>query len=271
MSMSIQIETVKTDRFSMDWFRFGEGEKIMVILPGLSVQSVMGLAGLVAEAYKMFADDYTVYMFERRKELPASYPIREMADDTAEAMRALGLSGADMMGASQGGMIAMQIAISHPDLVHKLVLCSTAPCVKDAQYEAIEKWIDLAKDGDREGLYLAFGETVYPPDVFGQSKKALINAAKTVTDEELQRFVILADMKGFDVTDDLKKIECPVLVLGSMDDKVLGYEASFKIAENLGRRKGTGPVLQMYDGYGHAAYDFAPGYKESIQRFLREA
>lgn len=264
--MSIQTETFKTDRFSMDWFRFGEGKKTMVILPGLSVQSVMPLAGLVAEAYKMFAADYTVYMFDRRKELPASYSIIEMADDTAEAMRALGLSGADVMGASQGGMIAMTIAIRHPDLVHKLVLCSTAACVGDEQFSEIEKWIRLAKDGDREGLYLAFGEAVYPAEVFRQSRKAMTDAAKTVTDEELERFVVLADMRDFDVTADLKKIGCPVLVLGSMDDKVLGCGASFRIAENLNGQKGL--ALQMYDGYGHAAYDFAPGYKESILRFL---
>ena len=264
--MSIDIKTVKTDGFSMDWFSFGSGEKTMVILPGLSVQSVMGLAGFVAEAYKMFADDYTVYLFDRRKELPASYPVKEMAADTAEAIRSIGLRDIHLLGASQGGMIAMQIAADDPDLVHKLVLCSTSSAVDEEQFGTIGKWIDLAKAGDSEGLYMAFGEAVYPPDVFDKSKKALAAAAKTVTDEELERFVILADIKGFDVTGDLKKIKCPVLVIGSMDDHVLGHSASFRIAEALGRKKG--PVLQMYDGYGHAAYDLAPDYKESILRFF---
>jgi len=266
--MGIEVKTVKTDAFSMDWFSFGKGERAMVILPGLSVQSVMGLAGLVAEAYKMFADDHTVYMFDRRKDLPASYPIKKMAEDTAEAMRTLGIGDADLFGASQGGMIAMQIAIDDPDLVHKLVLCSTSSAVGEKQYGAIGRWVDLAKAGDREGLYMAFGEAVYPEEVFEKSKKALGDAAKTVTGEDLERFVILADMKGFDVTDDLKKIQCPALVLGSMDDQVLGYEASFRIAENLGRKKGL--VLHMYDGYGHAAYDLAPDYKEQVLKFLSD-
>lgn len=264
--MSISIETVKTDRFSMDYFSFGKGDRAMVILPGLSVQSVMGLAGLVAEAYSKFAKDHVVYMFDRRKDLPSKYSVKEMAEDTAEAMRALGLRDADLLGASQGGMIAMQTAIDHPDLVHKLVLCSTASSIGEEQFGAIGEWIRLAKAGDKEGLYLAFGEAVYPPDVFEKSRKALKDAAKTVTKEELERFVILADMKGFDVTDDLKKIDCPVLVLGSMDDKVLGCGASFRIAENLGRKKGL--VLHMYDGYGHAAYDLAPDYKERVADFL---
>ena len=71
-AMRMQIETVKTEMFSMDYFRFGHGKETLVILPGLSVQSVMGFADAVAEAYQMFADDYTVYVFDRRKELPPS-------------------------------------------------------------------------------------------------------------------------------------------------------------------------------------------------------
>jgi len=264
--MSMEIRTVRTDSFSMDYFCFGKGKKALVILPGLSVQSVMGLAGLVAEAYKMFADDHTVYMFDRRKELPDPYSIKDMAEDTAEALRWLGLSDIDLLGASQGAMIGMQMAAGHPELVRRLVICSSASRVDEDAAGLFSEWIRLAREGDREGLYMAFGEAVYPPDVFEKSKKALRAAAKTVTDEDLERFVILADMKDFDITEDLKKITCPVLVLGSMDDQVLGCEPSFRIAAELGRRKGI--VLQMYDGYGHAAYDLAPDYKENILRFL---
>ena len=102
---NIQIETVKTDSFSMDYFRFGRGEKILVILPGLSVQSVMGSAEAVAEAYQLLTDDFTVYLFDRRNELPPSYSVYEMARDTAEAFRVLGLENVCIFGTSQGGII----------------------------------------------------------------------------------------------------------------------------------------------------------------------
>ncbi|MBR4164494.1 MAG: alpha/beta hydrolase, partial [Solobacterium sp.] len=92
-------------------------------------------------------------------------------------------------------------------------------------------------------------------------------AAKTVTDEDLNRFIILAEgMKGFDITGDLKKIICPVLVIGSKDDRVVGADASAKIISDLNPE--YSPVLYMYEGYGHAAYDTAPDYKERIFRFL---
>ena len=49
--MKIQIETVKTASFTMDYFKFGHGKETLVILPGLSVQSVMIFADMVAESF----------------------------------------------------------------------------------------------------------------------------------------------------------------------------------------------------------------------------
>ena len=123
--MGISVETVKTDAFSMDYVRFGSGKRTFVILPGLSVQSVMGARGAVAQAYDALTREFTVYLFDRRKELPAAYTVADMANDTAAAMRALGLKDVSLFGASQGGMIAQCIAIAHPDLIETLILGST--------------------------------------------------------------------------------------------------------------------------------------------------
>ena len=263
--MATQIQTVETDSFSMDYFQFGQGEDVFVILPGLSVQSVMGFADAVADAYKLLSDDYTIYVFDRRKELPPDYSMHDMARDTAEAFIALGLNRVNLFGASQGGMIAMVIAIEQPELVEKLILGSTSACVENTRAQTIKKWIQLARAGNAKDLYLAFGEAVYPPNVFEQSRALLSEAAESVTHEDLKRFVILAEgIEGFNVRKDLKMIACPVLVIGSKDDRVLGAEASIQIAEC------TDAELYMYEGYRHAAYDTAPDYKERILRFLKQ-
>ena len=265
--MILQTETIRTGGFSMDYFRFGHGKKTLVILPGLSVDSVMKYADAVSEAYGLLTDDFTVYVFDRRKELPATYPISEMAEDTVAALRVLGLDSVCLFGASQGGMIAMTIAIRYPEAVSRLVLGSTSARVEQGQYQTIENWIRLAKTEDAKGLYLAFGEAIYPPDVFEQSRDLLAAASEAVTIKDLNRFVILAEgIKGFDVTEQLRGISCPVLVIGSMDDRVLGAAASEQIAEHL---KGQANCeLYMYDGYGHAVYDLAPDYKERLLSFL---
>ena len=83
---NMRIETVRTESFTMDYMRFGKGSKTLVILPGLSVQSVMKFSGAVAESYRLLTDDFTVYLFERRNELPPSYSVYDMARDTASRL-----------------------------------------------------------------------------------------------------------------------------------------------------------------------------------------
>lgn len=265
--MMIQIETVRTDGFSMDYFRFGHGGRMLVILPGLSVDSVMKYADAVADAYSLLADDFTIYVFDRRKELPEDYPVAEMAKDTAAAIRALGLERICLFGASQGGMIAMTMAIDDPELVSRLILGSTAACVEPERYQVIDRWVRLAGEGNAEDLCLALGEAIYPEAVFDRFRDLLKDNAKDVAEEDLARFVILAKgIEGFDVTNRLKEIVCPVLVIGSADDQVLGADSSEIIAEQLKDRPDC--EWYMYDGYGHAAYDLAPDYKQRMQRFL---
>ena len=267
--MSIVIETVKTERFSMNFFRFGTGGKTLVILPGLSVQSVMGASDAIAEAYQSLADRYTIYVFDRRTDLPKTYSVHDMARDTAEAFRSLKLERVCLFGASQGGMIALVLAIEYPGLVSRMVLGSSSAHVRDEQYRVIEEWIRLAKVGNRKGLYLAFGEEIYPPSLFAQYREALITAAETVTDKELERFIILAEgMKDFNVASELDRIQCPVFALGVFEDSVLDSDATMEIAEKLDER--TDFRLYMYTGYGHAAYDTAPDYRQRILNFFEQ-
>lgn len=265
--MSIPIKTIRTDRFCMDYFCFGKGERPLVILPGLSVQSVMGAADAVANAYRSLEDSFTIYVFDRRRDLPPTYSVRDMARDTAEAFQILGLEKVCLFGASQGGMIALTIAIEHPELVGRMALGSSSAHVQEPQYRILERWAQLAREKDRVGLYLAFGEEIYPPGVYDQVRETLIGAAQGVTEEDLERFIILAEgTKDFNVVGELDRIQCPVLAVGVYEDRVLDSDATMEIAENLDHRVDF--RLYMYVGYGHAAFDTAPDYRERLLKFF---
>lgn len=265
----IQIRTAQTERFQMDYFSFGKGAESLVILPGLSVQSVMGSADVIAEQFRNFTEAYTVYVFDRRKELPASYPVSQMAEDTFEALRVLGIRKADFYGASQGGMIALKIAADHPETVRKVVLGSSGCRVTEECYSVIEGWARLAEEKKAEELYLAFGRALYPEALFEQSKALLRDMARTVTEEELERFVILAEgAKGFDLCGELERISCPVLVTADRDDQVLGWKAIEETIEAFQARPGS--AVQLYEGYGHAVYDLAPDFKKKMLAFFMD-
>jgi pimeloyl-ACP methyl ester carboxylesterase len=65
----------------------------------------------------------------------------QFADDAAEMLRALQVERADVMGYSQGGGVALQLALRHPTLVNKLVSLS-ATYRKDGWYPSVMAGIE---------------------------------------------------------------------------------------------------------------------------------
>ena len=220
-----------------------------------------------------------------------------MAEDTAQFMNELQIKDAYVFGASQGGMITMEMAIHYPELVRCMILGSTAAAAATASIATsatasdtaseemgaaetsgtgetetaeavigtgvIDKWINLAEAGSVTALFQSFWEYLYNQKM---DEAAAREAAKSITTEELKRFIVLAKaIKGFNILGELKKIQCPVLVIGSKDDRVLGSKASLLIANQIPHSE-----LFMYEGYGHAAYDTASDYRERMKRFFDE-
>lgn len=258
------MNTVQIPGNEMQYITFGHGKKNFVILPGLSIHSVMGLADAVSASYQQFADEYTVYLFDRTLFLEKGYTIQQMATDTAMAMIALGISKADIFGASQGGMMALCLAIDHPELCNKIVLGSTLARVNETFTSVVNEWINLAKEKDEDKLLESFIERVYSKDTVKTYKSMLLESNKGITANEYDRFIILASScLSFDVFEDLKSIKSPVLVLGSAGDNVVTSIGSLEIATALHCEYYIYPTT-----YGHAVYDEAIDYKTRMLDFF---
>ena len=265
--MNGEVAAVQAGPFTLDCLKFGGGDEALVILPGVSVPSVMGAADAITRDYAALAGRFAVHLLDYRADPPDPYPVRTIAQDVSHALQTLGLNRVNLFGASLGGMVAQVLAIEHPELVGRLVLGSTAPRVTGGRWRLLERWAALAERGDALGLCLAFGEAVYPAEAFERSRAALGETAAAATGADLARFAALVrGIRGFDVADELGGIACPVLAIGSSDDRVLGPEGTLDIAARLGGRAGF--EMHLYDGYGHAAYDTAPDYKDRMLRFL---
>ncbi len=266
--MNYEIKKIKNERFTMNYLRFGKGKQAFVILPGLSVQSVMGSAPAIENQYKLFTEDFTVYLFDRRSDIPASYDIFQMAEDTVCAIKELGLSEISLFGVSQGGMIAMTIAALYPGLVSRLSLSSTTVRATEKRIRVIREWSALAAKKDREGLFLSMGEKIYPRSYFEKYRHAFVLLSHTVTNEELARFIILADgISGFDLTDRIGQINCPVQLSYDEEDKVFPEDPVPELKEHLSAL----PVFESrsFNGYGHSLYDTAPGFGKWLFDFFR--
>ena len=88
-----------------------------------------------------FARERAVIVFDqqghgRTPDTSRAMSYEQFADDAAALLRALEVERADVMGYSQGGGVALQLAIRHPSLVSKLVSMS-ATFRKDGWYPSV--------------------------------------------------------------------------------------------------------------------------------------
>ena len=88
-----------------------------------------------------FADERAVIVFDqqghgRTPDTSRAMSYEQFADDAAALLRALQVERADVMGYSQGGGVALQLALRHPTLVDKLVSLS-ATYRQDGWYPSV--------------------------------------------------------------------------------------------------------------------------------------
>lgn len=256
-------KTLILPHVQMDYITFGSGAKPLVMIQGLSTRSIKGAAVSLACMYRIFAKEYTVYLFDRRKNICGDITVRELAADIASAMDALNISNADVFGVSQGGMIAQYLAIDRPELVHKLVLAVTLSRNNETVRTVVSNWIDLTKKGDMKSLVADMAEKMYSPAYVKRYKPFMPLLTLLQTPKDVPRFLTLAkSCLTCSAYDELKKIRCPVLVIGGAKDKVVTGESSAEIAQKLGCR------LHMYEDLGHAAYEEAKDFNRRIFDFL---
>lgn len=109
---------------SMYYEIHGSGEPLILLHGGVGAIEMFGpVLPALAEHRQVIAADLQAHGRTADIERPLRFEL--MADDVAALTRLLGLDGADLMGYSLGGGVALRTAIDHPEVVRRLVLVST--------------------------------------------------------------------------------------------------------------------------------------------------
>lgn len=249
----------------MYYAAFGSGGRNLVVLPGLSdgLTTVKGKAAILASPYRKFLQDYTVYMFSRKNDMPEGYTIRDMAEDQVLAMKNLGIDRAYLLGASQGGMIAQYIAIDHPEMVAKLILAVTAPNANGVVKEAVSGWIDMALRGEHTALMVDTAERMYSEDYLRKNRKFFSMFSRFTKPSGYDRFLKNARaILAFDSRDELSRIACPTMILAGDDDKIVGNDAPYELNRGI-----AGSELYIYKGLGHGLFEEAKDFYDQVLAF----
>lgn len=261
-------ESIKIDNTEMHYVSFGHGSKNLIVLPGLSdgLLTVKGKALLLAGSYTKYFNDYTVYMFSRKNDMPEGYSIRDMAADQAKALQGLGIKKTSVMGVSQGGMIAQFLAIDYPELVEKLIITVSAPRVNEMIHGNVSSWIEMAKKDDHKSLMIDVAEKGYSEKYLKIYRKVYPVLGHVGKPRNYNRFFANANaILDFDAYDELDKIVCPTYIIAGEGDKTVGIDASYEMHEKI-----KDSELYVYEELGHAAYEEAKDFYSRVYEFLKK-
>lgn len=259
-------ETILLGSTTMDYITFGTGKKTLVIIPGLGdgLKNVKGMAVPFSVLYKTYAKEYTVYMFSRKNKLEPDCSTRSMAFDLMVAMEILGIWKADLIGISQGGMIAQHFALRYPERVGKMVLAVTSARPNPCLTEVISGWMHMAERGEYEKLIFDQAYKMYTKGFIEKNKWLLPAVSHFGKPESFERYQIMAQAcLEHDCYEQLEQIHTPTLVAGAGEDQVLGVQASIEIAEKIPDSR-----LQIYEDYGHGVYLQSRTFHEAVLGFL---
>jgi len=109
----------------LNYKSLGQGEPLIVL------HGLFGTLDNWQTLAKAWAEDYLVYLVDLRNHGRSphvdglSYPA--MAEDLSEFMEQNWIHKAHVLGHSMGGKVAMELALTYPDLVDKLIVVDIAP------------------------------------------------------------------------------------------------------------------------------------------------
>lgn len=200
---------------------------------------------------------------------PGPYTIEEMADDAAEA---LARRRAHVAGFSMGGYIAQTLALRHPDLVARLVLCCTAtggPDVVSTPAETRAAWEENAGTSPQEfaraTMPLSFrpGWTDEHPHEF---EALLRDRLEFPTPPECWRAQFDACLEWAARVTPVEQIEAPTLVVHGDADRVVAYANGVALARRIPDAR-----FETFPGAGHLLFiENAPRFNAMVTSFLSD-
>jgi pimeloyl-ACP methyl ester carboxylesterase len=199
--------------------------------------------------------------------------VKEMANDTAAFIRALGFEKADIFGFSLGGFVAQAVAQEHPDLVRKIIIAGSGPAGGEGLanmgavlQDAIGK---ATANGKHPKDYLFFTQTE-TGQAASKAFLARLSERKNDLDKPITHETIVAQLTaiaawGQDKSYKLSAVQHPVLVANGDHDIMAPTINSFDLQHKLPHA-----TLSIFPNAGHGGiFQYHHEFLAQALEFLR--
>lgn len=204
-----------------------------------------------------------------------------MADDTKNLIDFLDIKKTHILGSSMGGMISQKIAINYPEIVDKLVLCSTSARPHDTIHNfvvsAIQDIMDIRNenilDAKPKGILIRkffdfFLREIFTEDFILDNKKLIEDFISEYTSNPKYFETFIKQSRAVqkhNTLDDISKIESETLVLTGMKDKLLRHTSSDILAKNIPNSK----LVKIENGNHGMHLEYPKKFNKIVLDFLK--
>jgi 3-oxoadipate enol-lactonase len=251
------------------WESYGEKEPLLLI------SGVSGGTWTWEENIEAWSPHFRVIVFDNIGAGQSSkpnrpYTIEEMAHHAAMVLDAAGAKQAGVVGLSMGGMIAQELALRHPNRVHRLVLgcthCGGSNRIPPHP-KVIQRFADN-KDLSPEEIINKNLELLVTPQFLRSGSGALLRykerqlKAPFQPDYALKRQ--LDAIAGFDACDRIGNIQVPTLILTAEHDMLVPPENGRFLSTHI-----PDTVEKFFAHACHLIYlECAQDFNETIMNFF---
>jgi 3-oxoadipate enol-lactonase len=162
------------------------------------------------------------------------YSLDELSEDVRALLQALGITRTHFIGLSMGGMIGQIIAIKCPQMLQSLVLCDTMSRVPT---EAKPMWDDRIHTAETGGMEPLVEPTLarWFTEPFRQKGSPVLDQVRTMIRSTPPRGYTgcCHAIAALNLTDHLKAITLPTLIIVGEDDPATPVAASHVIHEQI--------------------------------------
>ncbi|MEA2672162.1 MAG: hypothetical protein QOG45_2382 [Chloroflexota bacterium] len=241
---------------SIHWEEQGAGEPLLLVMG-------YGLSGDAWVPMLPRLGGFRVIRFDNRGTGGSGpcgdgFTVETMAGDAAAVLDAAGVERAHVHGISMGGMIALSLALDHPDRVASLLLgCTTAAPLRLAQggqaVELAQATVLMSSDPEAaldRLLPLLFSDAFLAENPSVRELAPVLTVSGSRPDEALATMRAMGDLgtgRAFDVSGRLGEIGVPTLVQHGTADRLIPVEEGRVLAAGV-----PGAEYQELEGAGHA-------------------
>jgi pimeloyl-ACP methyl ester carboxylesterase len=209
---------------------------------------------------RVVALDQRGHGFSDRPE--GAYTVDDFAADALEAMDALGIASATVVGHSMGSFVARRVAERAPDRVSHLVLLGSAPTANNVVagelLQAVNGLSDPVDPSFVRDFQMSTVARPVPSDFM---------AARIVNSQAMPAHVWKSALASLIAYRPAGTIRCPTLVIGGEADAVFSKTEQAQLARDI-----PGAELDLEPGVGHALnWELPDRFVASLLRFLGSA